>query len=95
LINNKIIKEYLLVEGGNGSEVGLKLRLKRKGLCGVLAIYLLVLVVEEEDEIVNTVAEEEEEERIIFFGGGGGVIKLLKYKKRERRKVCVDLILLF
>jgi hypothetical protein len=75
LINNKIIKEYLLVEGGNGSEVGLKLRLKRKGLCGVLAIYLLVLVVEEEDEIVNTVAEEEEEERIIFFfffwGGGG------------------------
>ena len=84
------------MEGGNGSEVGLKLRLKRKGLCGVLAIYLLVLVVEEEDEIVNTVAEEEEEERIIFFFFfGGGVIKLLKYNKRERRKVWVDLILLF
>lgn len=60
-------KENLLVEGGNGSEVGLQLRLKRKGLCGVLGLYLLVLVAEEEDEIVNTVEEEEEEARIIFF----------------------------
>jgi hypothetical protein len=86
LINNKIIKEYLLVEGGNGSEVGLKLRLKRKGLCGVLAIYLLVLVVEEEDEIVNTVAEEEEEERIIFFGGGGGGYQIVKRKEKGEKK---------